>query len=85
VRKTGKHLTRSFLYIDECLNGIRQFLDPKFNGLVNIESEEMVTINQIAEIAIALSGKTLLIKHIPRPLGIRGRKSGNKLIQGKIG
>ncbi len=77
--------TRSFLYIDECLEGIRRLMDSEFAGPVNIGSEEMVTINQLAEMAMDIAGKKLTIKHIPGPLGVRGRNSDNDLIKEKIG
>ena len=76
--------TRSFLYIDECLEGMRRFMDSDFTGPVNIGSEEMVTINQLAEMAMDIAGKKLTIKHIPGPLGVRGRNSDNNLIEKKI-
>jgi len=77
--------TRSFLYIDECLEGVRRLMNSNFVGPVNIGSEEMVTINQLAEIIMDITGKKLSIKHIPGPLGVRGRNSDNKLIQEKLG
>lgn len=77
--------TRSFLYIDECLEGMRRLMDSDFVGPVNIGSEEMVTINQLAEMAMNIAGKKLTIKHIPGPLGVRGRNSDNNLIEKKIG
>lgn len=77
--------TRSFLYIDECLEGVRRFMDSNFEGPVNIGSEEMVTINQLAEMAMDIAGKKLKLKHIPGPLGVRGRKSDNDLIGKKLG
>ena len=77
--------TRSFLYIDECLEAIRRLMDSDFTGPVNIGSEEMVTINQLAEMAMDIAGKKLAIKHIPGPLGVRGRNSDNNLIEKKIG
>jgi len=78
--------TRSFLYIDECLQGIRLLMDsPDFFGPVNIGSDEMVTINQLAEMAMEIAGKKINIKHIPGPLGVRGRNSDNKLIKEKLG
>ena len=77
--------TRSFLYIDECLEGIRRLVQSDFVGPVNIGSEEMVTINQLAEMAMEIAGKKLSIKHIPGPLGVRGRNSDNRLIQEKLG
>lgn len=76
--------TRSFLYIDECLDGIRKFMDSSFNGPVNIGSEEMVSINQLAEYIMEISGKKVQIKHIPGPQGVRGRRSDNTLIFEKI-
>jgi nucleoside-diphosphate-sugar epimerase len=78
--------TRSFLYIDECLEGVRRLMDSEdFFGPVNIGSEEMVTINQLAEIIMNIAGKKLSIKHIHGPLGVRGRNSDNKLIREKLG
>ncbi|HWY12030.1 MAG TPA: NAD-dependent epimerase/dehydratase family protein [Bacteroidia bacterium] len=77
--------TRSFLYIDECLDGIRKFMDSSFHGPVNIGSEEMVSINQLAEYIMAIAGKKLSINHIPGPQGVRGRRSDNKLIFEKVG
>jgi GDP-D-mannose 3',5'-epimerase len=77
--------TRSFLYIDECLFGIRKLMDSDFSGPVNIGSEEMVTINQLIEMAIDISGKkNIKIKHISGPTGVKGRNSDNKLIQTKL-
>ncbi len=77
--------TRSFLYIDECLEGVRRLMDSDFCGPVNIGSEEMVTINQLAEMAMEIGGKKLTIKHIKGPLGVRGRNSDNRLIAEKLG
>lgn len=77
--------TRSFLYIDECLEGVRRLMESDFQGPVNIGSEEMVTIDSLAEIAMRIAGKTLSIKHIPGPLGVRGRNSDNRLIQKELG
>lgn len=78
--------TRSFLYIDECLEGVRRLMNSKtFYGPVNIGSDEMVTINRLAEIAMEVAGKKLSIKHIDGPLGVRGRNSDNRLIKEKLG
>jgi len=77
--------TRSFLYIDECLEGIRKLMDSDFTGPVNIGSEEMITINDLAEMIMNIAGKKLTIKHIEGPLGVRGRNSDNNLIFEKIG
>ena len=77
--------TRSFLFIDECLDGVRRFMDSEFLGPVNIGSEEMVTINALAGMAMDIAGKKITIKHIDGPLGVRGRNSDNKLIGEKLG
>jgi GDP-D-mannose 3',5'-epimerase len=77
--------TRSFLYIDECLDGVRRLMESDFAGPVNIGSEEMVSINQLAAMAMQIAGKQLTIRHIPGPLGVRGRNSDNRLIAEKLG
>ncbi len=77
--------TRSFLYIDECLEGVRRFMDLDFIGPVNIGSEEMITIDGLAEMIMEIADKRLNIKHIEGPLGVRGRNSDNKLIFEKLG
>jgi len=76
--------TRSFLYIDECVEGVRRLMDSEFTGPVNIGSEEMVTINHLAEIIMESAGKKVTIRHIPGPLGVRGRNSDNRLIREKL-
>ena len=77
--------TRSFLYLDECIEGIRRQMKSDFIGPVNIGSEEMVTINQLAEMVMKIAGKKLKIKHITGTTGVRGRYYDNKLIQEKLG
>ena len=77
--------TRSFLYIDECLEGSIKLMRSDFTGPVNIGSEEMVTINQLADIITSIAKKKLTKKHIPGPLGVRGRNSDNRLIFEKLG
>jgi nucleoside-diphosphate-sugar epimerase len=77
--------TRSFLYIDECLEGVRRLMNSEFFGPVNIGSEEMISINSLAQLAMEIAGKRLLIKNIPGPQGVRGRNSDNKLIREKLG
>lgn len=77
--------TRSFLYIDECIEGVRRLMNSDFMGPVNIGSEEMVTINQLAEMIMKIGNKKLSIKHITGPLGVRGRNSDNHLIKEKLG
>lgn len=77
--------TRSFLYIDECIEATRRLMDSDFEGPVNIGSEEMVTINQLADTAAKVSGKNVEKNHIDGPLGVRGRNSNNDLIREKLG
>jgi len=77
--------TRSFLYIDECIEGVRRLMDSDFSGPVNIGSEEMVTINQLAELIMRIAAKRLTVRHIPGPLGVRGRNSDNRLIERRLG
>lgn len=76
--------TRSFLYIDECIEGIRRLVNSEFTGPVNIGSDEMVTINQLVDIASSIENKQIIKKHITGPLGVRGRNSDNKLIKEKL-
>jgi len=77
--------TRSFLYIDECIEATRKFMDnDTFQGPVNIGSEEMISINKLAGMAIDISGKDLSIENVPGPLGVRGRNSDNTLIRQKL-
>ncbi len=77
--------TRSFLYIDECLEGVRRLMESEFTGPVNIGSEEMISINGLAEMVMEIAGKKLSVKHIKGPLGVRGRNSDNRLIREKLG
>jgi nucleoside-diphosphate-sugar epimerase len=77
--------TRSFLYIDECIEATRRLMDSDFMGPVNIGSEEMVTINQLVETAAKVAGKFVDKEHIDGPLGVRGRNSNNDLIREKLG
>ena len=77
--------TRSFLYIDECLEGTMRLTRSEFSGPVNIGSEEMVTINQLVDLVCDIAGKRLKKKHIPGPLGVRGRNSDNRLIKETLG
>jgi len=77
--------TRSFLYIDECIEATRRMMDSDFQGPVNIGSEEMVTINQLVDTAAKVAGKNVEKNHIDGPLGVRGRNSNNDLIREKLG
>ena len=77
--------TRSFLYIDECLEGTLRLFHSDWTGPVNIGSDEMVTINQLVDMTMKIAGKSLTKKHIEGPLGVRGRNSDNRLIDEKLG
>jgi GDP-D-mannose 3',5'-epimerase len=77
--------TRSFLFVDECVEGVRRLMESEFTGPVNIGSEEMVTLNQLAGLVMQVAGKQLSIRHIKGPLGVRGRNSDNQLIFEKLG
>ena len=77
--------TRSFLYIDECIEATRRLMDSDFLGPVNIGSEEMVSINQLVDTAAKVAGKEIAKNHIDGPLGVRGRNSNNDLIREKLG
>lgn len=76
--------TRTFLYIDECIEGVRRLVNSNFSGPVNIGSEELVSIDQLAQLVMEISGKKVKLKHIPGPTGVRGRKSDNRLIKAKL-
>lgn len=77
--------TRSFLYIDECVEGVLRLMESDHHLPVNIGSDEMVTINELAGMVIDISGKRLKVKHVPGPQGVRGRCSDNRLIEEKLG
>jgi nucleoside-diphosphate-sugar epimerase len=77
--------TRSFLFIDECVEGTIRLTRSDFTGPVNIGSEEMVTINQLVDLVSDIAGKHIHKKHIPGPTGVRGRNSDNRLIEQKLG
>ena len=77
--------TRSFLYVDECVEGTLRLTRSDFEGPVNIGSEEMVTINQLVDIVADIAGKKIEKNHIPGPTGVRGRNSDNRLIEERLG
>ena len=88
--------TRSFLYVEECVEAVRRLMDSEFSGPVNIGSEEMISLNDFARMVIGISGKDLHVKNIEGkefeekygfkcPIGVRGRNSDNTLIKEKIG
>lgn len=76
--------TRSFLYVDECIEGTVRLLRSEFEGPVNIGSEEMLSINDLAEMIIRVSGKNISVRNVPGPEGVRGRNSDNRLILEKL-
>ena len=76
--------TRSFLYIDECLDGVRRLMESEFMGPVNIGSDEQISINGLVAMVAEIAGKKLTNNHIPGPEGVRGRSSDNALIQAKL-
>jgi len=77
--------TRSFLIVDECVEGIRRLMDSDFSGPVNIGSDEMISIQDFTKMVIDISGKDLSIKNIEGPEGVKGRNSDNQLIEEKLG
>jgi len=76
--------TRSFLYVSECVEGIRRLMNSPFIGPVNIGSDEMVTINDLVKMVIDISGKNITVKHINGPTGVKGRNSDNRLIESEL-
>jgi GDP-D-mannose 3', 5'-epimerase len=76
--------TRSFLYIDECLEGVEALMQSDYTEPINIGSDEMVSINDLLRMVCAISGKYVKVKHIPGPLGVRGRNSDNQLIKERL-
>lgn len=77
--------TRSFLYIDECLEGVRRLMGSDFSGPVNIGSDERISINDLVMMVADIAGKKIHIRHVPGPLGVRGRNSDNTLIKNTLG
>jgi nucleoside-diphosphate-sugar epimerase len=77
--------TRSFLYIDEGLEGVRRFMDSTFRGPLNIGSEEMVCLNDLVQEVAAIAGKRVRIRNVPGPEGVRGRNSDNTLMRQQLG
>ncbi|HEY3838291.1 MAG TPA: NAD-dependent epimerase/dehydratase family protein, partial [Bryobacteraceae bacterium] len=76
--------TRSFLYVDECVEAVRRLMESDFTGPVNVGSEEMVTINRLAGLIMEIAGKKIRLRHVDGPLGVRGRNSDNRLIREKL-
>jgi nucleoside-diphosphate-sugar epimerase len=77
--------TRSFLYIDECIEGVRRLMESNFSGPVNIGSNQIISMNELAILVAKLANKHIKIKNVPGPQGVRGRTSDNTLIKEKLG
>jgi GDP-D-mannose 3', 5'-epimerase len=77
--------TRTFLYIDECLEAVRRLMESKVSGPINIGSDELISINGLALMAADIAGKKITIRNIDGPLGVRGRCSDNTLIRNALG
>lgn len=77
--------TRSFLFVDECIEGTLRLMRSEHEGPFNIGSEEMISINDLARMVIEISGKSLEVRNIDGPLGVRGRNSDNRLIRKQLG
>jgi len=77
--------TRSFCYIDDCLEGIRRLMDSDFHEPINLGSDEMVSINQLVAIVAGVAGKEIKLRHIDGPMGVRGRNSDNSLCRQVLG
>ncbi len=76
--------TRSFLYVDECVEGVRRLMESDFEGPVNIGSDEMVSIDRLVEIVSGVAEKHVRVRHVPGPLGVRGRTSDNRLCRERL-
>jgi GDP-D-mannose 3', 5'-epimerase len=79
------HQTRSFLYIDECIEATRRLVKSDFTGPVNIGSEEMVSINELVQIAASVENKSISVVNVNGPTGVRGRNSNNELVRASLG
>jgi nucleoside-diphosphate-sugar epimerase len=77
--------TRSFLYIDECIEGIDRIMASDCDFPLNLGSERMISINDLALLIASIAGKTIQIRNVPGPLGVMGRTSHNRLIKETIG
>ena len=77
--------TRSFLYIDECIEAVRRLMDSEVEEVINIGSDEMISINNLAKMTADISGKDISIKNVDGPVGVNGRNSDNNLIDAVLG
>jgi nucleoside-diphosphate-sugar epimerase len=76
--------TRSFLYIDECLEGTLRLMRSDFTGPVNVGSDEMVSIDGLVDIVAGIAGKSIKKRHVAGPTGVRGRNSDNRLVRERL-
>lgn len=77
--------TRSFLFIAECIEGIRRLMNSDLEDIVNIGSDEMISINDLTRLIAKISGKNIMVVNVPGPEGVRGRNSDNDFIKSKLG
>lgn len=77
--------TRSFLYIDECIDGIYRIMESNYDQPLNLGSERMISMNDLAKLIASIAGKEINVKNVPGPVGVMGRNSDNRLIREKIG
>lgn len=77
--------TRSFLFIDECIEGIYRIMESDYDQPLNLGSERMISMNDLAKLIANIAGKEINIKNVPGPVGVMGRNSDNRLIREKIG
>lgn len=77
--------TRSFLFIDECIDGIYRIMESDYDQPLNLGSERMISMNDLAKLIASIAGKEINIKNVPGPVGVMGRNSDNRLIREKIG
>ena len=77
--------TRSFLFIDECLEGMARLMQSDFDQPVNIGSDRLISINGLVDLVADIAGKQVAKRHVPGPLGVRGRRSDNRLITERLG
>ena len=77
--------TRSFLYIDECIEAVRRLMESDVEDIINIGSDEMISINDLAEMALDIAGINARVVNVDGPVGVMGRCSDNKLIAEKLG
>ncbi len=77
--------TRSFCYIDDCIEGLYRLMQSDFRQPLNLGQDRMVTINELADIIAGIAGVSIRKKHIPGPMGVRGRNSDNTLLRKVLG